>query len=88
MSKLSRRSSALAAASGTGGGSIFVPVLISFSYLQAERRGGTKSGWWFRPNILMIRNPETLSMIQFDVCIFFKGVETQPRARNGVPWGF
>eukprot|EP00439_Symbiodinium_sp_Y106_P072168 s861_g13.t1 len=27
-------SSALAAASGTGGGSIFVPVLISFSYLQ------------------------------------------------------
>ena len=28
------RSSALAAASGTGGGSIFVPVLISFSYLQ------------------------------------------------------
>ena len=30
------RSSALAAASGTGGGSIFVPVLISFSYLQAE----------------------------------------------------
>ena len=28
------RASALAAASGTGGGSIFVPILISFSYLQ------------------------------------------------------
>lgn len=35
---VSLRSSALAAASGTGGGSIFVPVLISFSYLQAPRR--------------------------------------------------